>query len=240
MTSDLALVDYWASSGRSVWHRASALSKMAFVGMVLVTVVLSHSPVYLGSLYVSLALLVYSAGLPFLPALRLALYPSAFSALFILSRWDGTWETPAVLLLRSLSGSLAAVWLVATTPYPDLFAPVARVTPRVVGDGLFLTYRAFFGLIRRAEQLWAALRLRGGLTGHGMHRDLVHAGEGLGTLVLHSFDRSQRLYGVMQIRGHSGRVCGCRHWAQFTRVDLLPLVLGAALLTVAHLLEHAR
>jgi hypothetical protein len=60
-----------------------------------------------------------------------------------------------------------------------------------------------------------------------MPKDLRFAGEGLGQLVLHAFDRSQRLYAVMQLRGHSGRVCGCRHWAEFGRADLAPVSAAA-------------
>jgi cobalt/nickel transport system permease protein len=229
MTSDIALVDTWASGGRSAWHRASAVAKIAFVACVLFAALSAQDP---RALAVLLALLLGSLALARVPlgaALLLGLYPVLFSSLYVLSRWDGTWQVPALLLLRSLSASLAAVLLVATTPYPDLFAPIARVTPRLVGDGLFLTYRAFFGLLHRADRMWTALRLRGGLTGRGLPRDLRHSGEGLGQLVLHSYDRSQRLYAVMQIRGHSGRVCGCRHWADFSRADVLPLVLGALL-----------
>ena len=231
MNSDIALVDLWASSGRSIWHRASALAKMAFLVALLFAAITAREPVLLAALAGLVLACLAMARVPLGAALLLGLYPVLFSSLFTLSRWDGTWQTPALLLGRSLTSSLGAVLLVATTPYPDLFAPIARVTPRLVGDGLFLTYRAFFGLLHRADRMWVALRLRGGLTGRGLPRDLRHAGEGLGQLVLHSYDRSQRLYAVMQIRGHSGRVCGCRHWADFSAADLLPL--GLALLVVA-------
>jgi len=226
VNSDVALVDTWAASGRSPFHRASALSKMAFLAAILFAVVTVQDPVALGAVALLLVLCLAVARVPVGPALLLALYPLLFSSLFVLSRWDGTWQTPATLVLRALDGSLAAVLLVATTPYPDLFAPIARVTPRLLGDGLFLTYRAFFGLLHRAERTWTALRLRGGLSGRGLPKDLRHAGDGLGQLVLHSYDRSRRLYEVMQIRGHSGRVCGCRHWAHFTAIDFLPLALA--------------
>ena len=233
MSSDIALVDLWASGGRSPWHRASALAKMAFVAAVLFAALGTRDPRVLAGLVGLVLACLAGARIPLGPALLLGLYPLLFSSLFVLSRWDGTWQTPAMLVLRALTSSLAAVLLVSTTPYPDLFAPIARVTPRLVGDGLFLTYRAFFGLLHRAERMWTALRLRGGLTGRGLPRDLRHAGEGLGQLVLHSYDRSQRLYAVMQIRGHSGRVCGCRHWADFGRADLLPAGLALAVAAFA-------
>jgi energy-coupling factor transporter transmembrane protein EcfT len=93
------------------------------------------------------------------------------------------------------------------------------VLPRSAGDGLFLTYRALFALLARSERLWRALRLRGGLSGPTRRR-LALAGGGLGTLVVHGFERSQRLYSAMLLRGHSGRICGCRHYAEWSRADL--------------------
>jgi cobalt/nickel transport system permease protein len=237
VSHDLTLVDTWASAGTSAFHRASALSKLAFVVLILVSILSSTSPIFLGGLWVGLILLVILSGVPLLPALGLSLYPVLFSSLYLLSRWDGNLTEPTVIVLRSLSSSLTAVLLVATTPYPDLFAPIARVTPRLVGDGLFLTYRAFFLLVARADRMWIALRLRGGLTGRGLPRDFRAAGEGLGSLVIHSYDRSQRLYAIMHIRGHSGRVCGCRHWAEFTAYDLVPLGLGLLALGLRFALE---
>ena len=237
MSHDLTLVDRWASGGRSTWHRASALSKLAFVACVLATILTSHSPSYLLALYAGLCAIVLWSRVPLGPAIVLSMYPVLFSGLYLLSRWDGSWTLPALLLLRSLSSSLLAVLLVATTPYPDLFAPIARVTPRLVGDGLFLTYRAFFNLIARADRMWTALKLRGGLTGRGLPRDFRAAGEGLGQLVIHSYDRSQRLYAIMHVRGHSGRVCGCRHWAEFGPTDLVPLLAGALVVAARLFLE---
>jgi energy-coupling factor transporter transmembrane protein EcfT len=132
-----------------------------------------------------------------------------------------------LLLLRPLTASLAAVWLVGTTPYPDLFAPLSRLLPRSIADGLFLTYRALFELIARLERLLRALRLRGGGVGPARRR-LTVAGEGLGTLVLYGFERGQRLSATMALRGHSGRICGCRHWAETSANDALVAVAGAA------------
>jgi cobalt/nickel transport system permease protein len=232
VSHDLARVDTWASSGHSAFHQASALSKLLCVVLLLATILTATSPGFLLGLYAALCLVLVLSRVPLLPALGLSLYPVLFSSLWLLSRWDGDWRMPLLLVLRSLASSLTAVILVATTPYPDLFAPISRVTPRLVGDGLFLTYRAFFLLVARADRMWTALKLRGGLSGRGLPRDFRAAGEGLGQLVIHSYDRSQRLYAIMHVRGHSGRVCGCRHWAEFSAADLVPLGFGAlALLT---------
>jgi cobalt/nickel transport system permease protein len=219
MIGTLARIDHLASAGTTPWHRASALGKVVLVAGVLAVSVLAPSLRLLAVVHAMVWVLVLTARLPGRLVAAAAGYPLLFAALFVASRWDGTWQTPLHLALRPLTASLAAVWLVGTTPYPDLFAPLSRVLPRSAGDGLFLTYRALFALLARGERLWRALRLRGGLSGPARRR-LALAGEGLGTLVVHGFERSQRLYSTMLLRGHSGRICGCRHYAEWSRADL--------------------
>ena len=65
------------------------------------------------------------------------------------------------------------------------------------------------------------------------------AGEGFATLVLYSFERSQRLYAAMLLRGHSGRICGCRHYAEWSRADLLVVLAGLAAVAAAVFLWRA-
>jgi energy-coupling factor transporter transmembrane protein EcfT len=224
----LARIDYHATSAATLWHRASALAKLLLAFVLLGTAVLSPGLRLLLLAHVLAWTLALSSRLPARLVLAAAGYPLAFALLFAIGRWDGTWQTPVRLLLRPLTASLTAVWLVGTTPYPDLFAPLSRVLPRNVGDGLFLTYRALFTLLERIERLWHALFLRGGFTGPVRTR-LAHAGEGLGTLVVHGFERSQRLYATMLLRGHSGRVCGCRHYREGSLGDVL---VGAVLVAL--------
>lgn len=212
-------VDYAASAGDSVWHRASALSKLGLATLLLAVTLATPSLTLLVALHAMAWLLAASSRLPFRVLVALAAYPLLFSSLFLVATWDGTWITPVRLLLRPLTACLTATWLIGTTPYPDLFSPVSRILPRTVGDGLFITYRALFELIGRSERLWRALRVRGGIAGP-MRRRLTLAGESLGTLVIYGFGRSERLYSTMLLRGHSGRICGCRHYAETTREDL--------------------
>lgn len=233
MSLDLAIVDHWASAGRSPWHRVSAGAKLVLAGALLGAAVFSTSLPLLAGIFALLWALVLTARLPAGRVALLAAYPALFSALFIVSRWDGTWTTPLVFLARSLDAGLTAVWLVGTTPYPDLFAPLSRVLPPLVGDALFLSYRAFFTVAEKLVQLAAALRLRGGFGKAGPRHALANVGQGLGTLVVFSAERSQRVYAVMALRGHSGRICGCRHWREGRRLDWLPLGLAAGVVAAA-------
>ena len=238
MVDVISAIDHHASSGTSPWHDASAIGKLVVAAGVVTVAVATHSLVLLVAVHVLAWLLVAGSRLPARLALAAAGYPLLFLTLFVVSRWDGTVGTPLMLALRPLTASLTAAWLVGTTPYPDLFAPLSRVLPRQAGDGLFLTYRALFALLARAGHLRMAIRVRGGWSGSARRR-LALAGEGLGTLAVHGFDRSEKLYAAMLLRGHSGRICGCRHFAHPSRADLLSAVALVVLATMIVLLWRA-
>ena len=235
MIDVLARLDHGASTGSTPWHRASALAKLLLAGGIVGVAIASPSLILLASLHAIAWLLLLTSGLPRKVAVAAAAYPLLFLLLLVAARWDGTPATVLLLVLRPLTASLTAVWLVGTTPYPDLFAPLSRVLPRNAGDGLFLTYRALFSLVARAEDLQQALRLRGAMSGSPRRR-LSLMGEGLGTLVVHSFERSQGLYSAMLLRGHSGRICGCRHYARLGRADLWVAAAALAVIAAAVLL----
>ena len=238
MIHALAGIDQRASAGDTPWHRASALSKLLLAAGLIGLAIWAPGLRLLLALHALAWMLALASRLPLRLLLLAAGYPLLIAALFVLASWDGTWQTALRIVLRPLTASLTAVWLVGTTPYPDLFAPISRLLPRSVADGLFLTYRALFGLIARMDRLWRALHVRGG-NALPARRRMELAGQGLGTLVLHGFERSQRLYAAMLLRGHSGRICGCRHYAEFTRADLLVAGVGVMVVAAAIVLWRA-
>lgn len=218
MINTFAQVDYLASAGGTVWHRASAFTKLLAAGAAIAAAVFAPGWPVLAVLLGTALVLVASARLPLRLIVAAATTPLLFALVFIVASWRGQALAAVELALRPVIASLVALWLVGTTPYPDLFAPLSRVLPRALGDSLFLTYRAVFTLLDRVERLWRALRLRGALTGP-LRRRSAMMGEAVGTVVLYGFERSQRLYQVMHLRGHSGRVCGCRHWLDVREED---------------------
>lgn len=218
MINTFAQVDYLASAGASVWHRASAVTKLVAAMAAVGGAVFAPGWPALALLLATAVALVVSARLPLRLLLAALTAPLLFALVFVAAAWDGHVEHALLLLLRPVIASVMGLWLVGTTPYPDLFAPLSRVLPRSVGDGLFLTYRAVFALLDRVERVWKALFLRGALQGP-LRRRAGMMGEAVGTVVLYGFERSHRLYQVMHLRGHSGRICGCRHWLELRRED---------------------
>ncbi len=227
--SVIGRIDLLANAGITPWHRASAITKLVLALGIVGAAVATRSLPLLVALQLVAWALVLSCRMPWRVVVAGASYPLFVATLFMAATWGGAWRPQLALLLRPVTAALVVLWLVGTTPSPDLFAPISRVLPRHLADGLFLTYRALFELLGRIERMARALRMRGAGAGPPARR-FTTAGEGLATLVLHGFERSQRLYAVMLLRGYSGRICGCRHWAEVGRDDLW---VGAAAAVVA-------
>ena len=218
MNNTFARIDHLASAGDSPWHRASALGKLLLLLTYVSLAVATPSWGVLVALLVTLVAMCVSARAPLKLMFAAAATPFLFAFIFALAHVRTDWDEPLVLFARPMVASLCAVWLVITTPYPDLFAPISRILPRGVGDGLFLTYRAVFALFSRVERMSTTLRLRGAMA-RPLGQRFALLGEAVGTVVVSGFDRSHRLYQTMQLRGHSGRICGCRHYLEFSRDD---------------------
>jgi cobalt/nickel transport system permease protein len=239
MINTFAQIDHLASAGDSPWHRASALSKLLLLLTYVALAVATPSWGVLVALLVALVAMCASARAPLKLMFAAAATPFLFAFIFALAHARTDWDEPLVLFARPMVASLCAVWLVITTPYPDLFAPISRILPRGVGDGLFLTYRAVFAMFSRVERMGSMLKLRGAMA-RPLGQRFALLGEAVGTVVVSGFDRSYRLYQTMQLRGHSGRICGCRHYLELTRDDFWVGLAVAWALVASVALWHLR
>jgi energy-coupling factor transporter transmembrane protein EcfT len=237
---DVAIIDYWSASGRSVLHRAGPAAKVLMaVGFVAAVVITRHIAL-LAAVYCACVALLVVARVPAPKVMAIASYPAFFALLFVISEWDGTWQTPALVFGRALAAALTLVTLLVTTPYPRVFALLSRVLPRIVGEALFLTYRSLFLLLEMAANLVTATRVRSGLQLRHPLVDLRNLSLAMGKLLIHAFDRSELQYDIMVVRGYSGHIAAPgRAWNAFA-TDVVPVILGAAALAAAIVLRWIR
>jgi cobalt/nickel transport system permease protein len=233
---DVSAIDYYANHGTSFLHGARAVSKILFASLVIASVVISGSFWLLLAVYVSLLALVLWTRLPVMKIITIAAYPAIFAVIFAAASWNGSWISAGVIVLKALSAALAMVILIVTTPYPDVFSSIKHVLPRIITEGLFLTYRSLFILLELTDNLIRGLRVRGGLT-HGRYiRNVVNFSSGIGLLLVRGLDLSEKFYGVLNVRGYSGRISGGGRRDRtgvndFTALAIGTLIFGAALLT---------
>lgn len=201
----ITVVDESATRGRSPLHRASPVAKLIAAGCLLAAVVVNANVlVLLGVALVPVAAVV-AWRLPGRPIAALAAYPAVFAAVFALASAPDP-LMGAMVVTKAVAAALAVITLMFTTPYPQVFAPLQRVLPSIVGDALLLTYRSLFLLAEKFGHLTTAVRLRSGLSAREPRRAAAATTAALGGLLLYSFDLSQREYDVMRLRGYEQRL----------------------------------
>lgn len=233
---DIASIDRWAHEGRSPLHLASASSKVFMMIAILTSAIISFDLWLLLGIYLTSLLLVRIAGLPLLRMMTLAAYPAAFALLFALSQVAGGWKPPLLILLKAQAAAITLLILLSTTGYPQVFGLASHLFPRILSDGLLLAYRLFFVLLELIDRFLSALRLRGGLSSLRLSTNLKQVALGLGALFVLSFEKSQRLYDVMNLRGYRGQIAPSAHLS-LKRSDWLPFGIGTSVLVIAILLR---
>lgn len=201
---DITAIDRSATQGSSALHGASPITKLVAFALVLAAAIASWNVLILVTLFALLAWLAASSGLKMRVTLGLALYPAMFAALFAFASAPG-WVAATAIVARAATAALAAVVLVMTTPYPQVFAPVQRIVPPVLGDALLMTYRTFFLMAERFSDLLMTVRLRSAPR-VGWRTSVQSVSAALGNLLLYSFDLAQRDYDIMRVRGYAGRL----------------------------------
>jgi cobalt/nickel transport system permease protein len=229
---DVRVIDLSATSGHSRLHGASAVAKLAAFGLTLAAVVIQQNLLIVGTCGLLLAASAVASRLPLRAVFGLAAYPGVFAVVFAFAAAPDP-LTGALFVTRAVTAALGAIVLVFVTPYPQLFAPVQRVLPQIVGDALLMTYRSLFLLADKFEHLRLAVRLRSGLSRGRPVRAARAAASALGSLVLYALDLSQREYDVLRLRGYEGGLKVSQPPAASRVFDAALLLAAASLLALA-------
>jgi cobalt/nickel transport system permease protein len=129
---------------------------------------------------------------------------------------SGLWVFAGVVM-KSLLGASAAVFLASVTPFGDLLAALRKLgVPAVLVDMLGLTYRYLFVLFEEAMRLRRAAAARGYRPRWLGQAILI--GRLIGQLFLRSYERAERVYGAMVQRGYCGQM-PLAHALHFRRSD---------------------
>lgn len=200
---DITAIDRSAVTGDTLLHRAAPASKLVAASLLLGAVVSVSDPLVAAGLALSITGAAAAVRLPLRHMLPLALYPALFALIFAFAAAPGP-VTGALVVLKAVMAALVVVTLMFSTPYPQVFAPLQRVVPTVVGDALLMTYRSIFILAEKFGDLLRAVRLRSGLSSRQPIRAARATTRALGGLLLYSFDLSQREYDILRLRGYEG------------------------------------
>jgi cobalt/nickel transport system permease protein len=113
-------------------------------------------------------------------------------------------QTAALIAGRFLAILTTGFVLLGTTPFLDLLKALRSLgLPSLLTDMALLTYRYLFDIATQLATMQQAMRLRG----YGLLRQTVRRQWGwlvslFGSLLLRSYDKSQRVYKAMRLRGY--------------------------------------
>lgn len=116
------------------------------------------------------------------------------------------------IVMRSWLSVQGAIWLTATTQFPDLMHALRHLhVPRLLIAIISFMYRYLFVLADEAARLLRARAARSaapvsGKSGGSLLWRAKVAGGMVGQLFLRSFERSERVYNAMLARGYHGQL----------------------------------
>lgn len=229
---NIADVDASATRGSSALHRATPVSKLVAVAGVLIAVMVSTNVLVVATVALWLAGVALALRLPAKRVFGLAAYPALFAAIFAFASGVG-WLAAALIVSKAITAALAAVMLMFTTPYPQVFAPIQKVVPPILGDALLMTYRSLFLLLEKFSHTLTAARLRAGVVGVNPIRSAATITRSLGGVLLYSIDLSQRTHDIMHLRGYDGRLVVTPQPSVSRRLDATVVVAGVACAAMA-------
>ncbi|EDX83870.1 cobalt ABC transporter, permease protein CbiQ [Synechococcus sp. PCC 7335] len=211
-------------SGRSRLHSWTPRLKLVSLGLLMFAfAAIRGLPLVLPMLCFT-AILYFLSELPFSFLLKRLRYPGLFILMVVLVlpfssgetilwqwgalalRQEGV-EAMVLIVGRFLSILTLGFVLLGTTPFVTLLRALRSLgLPNLIADMTLLTYRYLFETAEMLSTMQRSMRLRG----FGQQRrrfrlqrqDLQRLAGLLGTLLIRSYERSERVYKAMQLRGY--------------------------------------
>jgi cobalt/nickel transport system permease protein len=232
---DVAFLDSLALKGTGILYRCSPASKLV-MSLLLIGAVVTADTFPLAAMTGGIIIaFMLSCRLPLGRMLQYTLYPAFFASVFALSA-GGISSWTGLVLAKAVVAALAVLLLVGTTSFVDIFGVLRSFLPKLMVDGLFMTYRTFFILTRSMASFFRSVRLRGGYHAFRVAGNIRNLAQAMAVLFLNSWEMSERMYEIMALRGYNGciglpggnRAC----WPR----DLLPVGFGLTMLLLAVML----
>ncbi|MCK4906834.1 MAG: hypothetical protein KAS64_04755 [Spirochaetes bacterium] len=201
------------SSLESPIHRISSSFKFTFAFTFLITVLLLplDKIEFSGIIIAFVFLMVFSAILASRVPISFVLKRSAvilpFSVFIMMTNFilcGGKLEILLMFFLKSYISILIIILLVSTTSFASIISVLSRIhLPRVFIIAFSFMYRYFFVLIDELEKMLRAVKLRScGIKRRRLLMTYVHI---IGILFIRSYERAERVYKAMVLRGFDGK-----------------------------------
>lgn len=205
----------------SSWQRWDPRIKIASVGIYIFVVALLNSiPLAITAFVISMVMLsraqlpyeFVKGGVTFVSIFLLPLifimpltYPgeAAFHLLGIPFAWEGL-RLSVIIVIKALAIVITAYAIFGSSRFDVSMIALQRLKcPKIIVQMLLFTYRYIFVLISEMRRMDTAMSARGFVKKFDMNT-LKTMGNFVGTLLVRSFERTERIYKAMLSKGYQG------------------------------------
>lgn len=144
--------------------------------------------------------------LPFFIVMPLT-YPgeAAFHVLGLPFAWEGL-RLATLIFVKALSVVLISFAVFGSSRFDVSMLALQRLKcPPMIVQMLLFTYRYTFVFLDEMRRMYTSMRARG-FVAHGDRKTLRVFGHFVGTLLVHSFERTERVYKAMLSKGYQGQL----------------------------------
>lgn len=223
----LSDIDYLALYGDSFIHKRGTISKIIFSILLIVSIMISKDIYKLMAIAVLLVMIILFARLPIKKIIHFAMYPAFFSVIFALLSSGNGLIAAFIVVFKAMCTATTMLILITTTPYTDIFGVFSLFMPDIIVDIFLLTYRTLFIMINRISKLFTSIRVRGGMKKKRLIMNIKNMVGVLGTLILMSFEMSERMYKIYALRGYNGKIPMTLDLKIKGALDIVVVIFGA-------------
>lgn len=227
---NLAHIDNVSINGKTKIHNIGASAKMIFSLSLILGFLFTNEInkiIFLFAIIISFTLF---ARLPLKTVLGLLIYPAFFSSFFAILAIRQSSLSGIIIILKAIGTALTMIWLILTTPYIEIFSILNLIFPSIIVDILFFTYRSFFILLEKLDNILKSIKLKGGYYKYNFFKNIKNIAGIIGILIIHSFETSERMYKIYSLRGYDGKLPSIDIKIVKNKNDYFLIIIGLTLL----------
>ncbi len=226
----------------------------ALGGLALMVALIKTLPVAIAAIAIAMAILAISTlplhfishGLSFVLVFLLPFfvimpftYPGdgAFELLGLPFAWEGL-RLAALIFIKALTIVLLSFSIFGTSRFDVSMLALQHLRiPKVIVQMLLFTYRYTYVFLEEMRRMHTSMRARGFVPGSN-RRTLKVYGHFIGTLLVRSFERTERVYKAMLSKGYQGELHSLMTFSAVPS-DYMKLLLVALIAVVLVALDHS-
>ncbi|MDD3149535.1 MAG: CbiQ family ECF transporter T component [Candidatus Gastranaerophilales bacterium] len=198
---NIAQIDFYSHQNNTFLHKMSVSIKLLCLSIIILFAVFSSDYRVLAGFAIFLSGLILLLKLPFKQMFLFLIYPMIFLIFYFISIKNLSFGYAFLIITRVLTIVLGLLTVAFTTPYNKVFEVFGKFLPNKLVKIFFLSYRSIFILTEILENIFTAIKLRGGIDFKKPFKAINILKNVIGFLIITSIEKSEKMYEGLKLRG---------------------------------------